>query len=64
MLEIPAYLLGDFIIEIGLAGSIGLYKIDCFGSVRGDTRFYEIFKTSKGDRNLLATRCMCSITER
>ena len=33
MLEKPAYLLGDFIIEIGLAGSIGLYKIGCFGSV-------------------------------
>ena len=32
MLEKPAYLLGDFIIEIGLAGSIGLYKIGCFGS--------------------------------
>ena len=35
MLEKPAYLLGDFIIETGLAGSIGLYKIGCFGSVRG-----------------------------
>ena len=35
MLEKPAYLLGDFIIEIGLAGSIGLYKIGCFGSVKG-----------------------------
>ena len=36
----PAYLLGDFIIEIGLAGSIGLYKIGCFRSVmRVNTHF-------------------------
>ena len=40
MLEKPAYLLGDFIIEIGLAGSIGLYKIGCFGSVRVNTHFW------------------------
>ena len=41
MLEKPAYLLGDFIIEIGLAGSIGLYKIGCFGSVKGvNTHFW------------------------
>ena len=37
MLEKPAYLLGDFIIEIGLAGSIGLYKIGCFGSVKRES---------------------------
>ena len=36
----PAYLLGDFIIEIGLAGSIGLYKIGCFRSaMRVNTHF-------------------------
>ena len=41
MLEKPAYLLGDFIIEIGLAGSIRLYKIGCFWSVkRVNTHFW------------------------
>ena len=45
MLEKPAYLLGDFIIEIGLAGGIRLYKIGCFGSVRGvNTHFWNTLK--------------------
>ena len=35
MLEKPAYLLGDFIIEIGLAGSTGLCIIEAvFGQLR------------------------------
>ena len=44
MLEKPAYLLGDFIIEIGLAGSIGLYKSGCFVIFeRVNTHFWNTF---------------------
>ena len=46
MLEKPAYLLGDFIIEIGLAGSIGLYKLGCFGSVRRGWRSGAVVRVS------------------
>ena len=47
MLEKPAYLLGDFIIEKGLAGSIELYKIGCFGSViKSQYTFLEYTKSA------------------
>ena len=46
MLEKPAYLLGDFIIEIGLAGSIGLYKSGCFVILRESIHVLEYTKTA------------------
>ena len=47
MLEKPAYLLGDFIIEIGLAGSTGLcIKEAVFGQLRESIHILEYTKSA------------------